>query len=575
MPIKIEGEEIENSKPTATSSIFKREEEARGGSENGKNDEKPEPESDWEVVEIEPQTSFPQADEEPFMMSVAQEPSVGGDIVGSVLLAVGKEEEILSLEVVPSTAIGEARIREESLSEETEWKAGTKIQTPTAEHFVPYPAFPTEQQQAELPIPTTDPIIPARSGNETAGPVTIELAPQQIEDVQEEAVMLELPEEGLVGDDSISSGEESILEFSGRESIRGTTTPLISLAQAHFEQVVSHIEPSSPTSEPDYILDTGMGVEVATLESHAQHNTQTEGTEVGGQEDFILEVSTEEDLVGYEGRYVLSEEREPVSERVETEETRKLVPAQQKSLGSEDQLDPPFLVVVLPEAGIETTDSRDAEPEPRRDAVLQKLEDEQFEETDSEVPEPSVSTALSTVGHSTDQPELRSMADPISQPQVGIEENLMSEPQDQILLDEAKWEEGHETILGQPEPFLVAPGSPAMQPLSEPTPSIHLPNSKSLIGDATNTESEPEPNVLREEEEEELKELVRERTGSFTTVSVPASEQPVDRARPSSAVSPPRIEPEPVEATGTEPEQDTILSEPPAQSTGMMEEEKG
>lgn len=554
MPVGIE-EEIENSEPTATSSIFE-EEETPVGSENGRNDEKRETESDWEVVETEPQTSFPQASEEPFVMPVAQESSVGGGIVGSVLLAEEKEE--ITLEGVLFTAAGEVRNGEESLSEETGWKASTKVQTPTVEDFVRYPAFPTEQQQAEFPIPTTDPIIPACSGNETVGPVTVELAPQQIEiedDMQEEGVMLELPEEGLVGDDSVSSGEQSILEFSGRESIRGTTTPLASLDQAHFEQVVSHIEPSSPTSPPNYILDTGMGVEVATLESHAQQNTQTE------EKDFILKVSTGEDLVGHEGRYVLSEEQEPVSKRFETEETRRSAPAQQKSLGSEDQLDPPLSVVVFPEARIETTDGHDAEPEPRRNAMLQKLEDEQFGETDFEGPEPSVSPALPTVEQPTDQPEPRSMADLIS-PHSKIEENLMSEPQEQILPDKAKSEEGYEMILGQPKSFLVTSGPSAMEPLPEPTSSaveqVHLLDSKSLVGDATNTESEPEPYVLREEEEG-LKELVRERTESFI---VPTSEQPV---------SPPQIKPEPVEVIDAEPEQDTILPEPPAPFTRMKE----
>lgn len=565
MPIGIESEEIENSEPKATSSTFEGEEEIREGSE--RNDEKRETESDWEVVEKEPRTSFPKADEEPFVMPVAQESSVGGDIVGQVFLAEGKEEEIAVLEGVPSTTIGEVRIGEESLSEETEWKASTKVQTPTAEDFVSYPAFPTEQ--VELPIPTTDPTILAHSENKTVGPVTVELAPQQIkieDDVQGEGVILELPEEGLVGDDSISSGEESILEFSGRESIRGTT-----LAQAHFEQVASHVEPASSTSEPKYILDTGMGLEVATLESHAQHNTQTEEMEVGGQEDFILEVSTEEDLVRHEGRYVSSEEWEPVSERFENEETREQVPVQQKSLGSEDQIDPLLSVVVFPEARIETTDSRDAEPEPRWDAMLQKYADERFEETDFEVPEQSVSPAFSTIEQPTDQPEPWSMADPISQAK--IEENLMSEPQEQILPDEAKWGEGHETILGQPESFLVAPGSPTMERLSELTLSaikpVHLLDSIPLVGDATNTESKPEPDVPREEEEEAL---VGGWTGSFTTVSVPTSEQPVDQAQPSSAVSPPQIELELVEATDVEPEQDTILPETPAR---MKEEEKG
>lgn len=584
MSTNIETEEIvENPEPTATSSIIEGEEETHEGSEKGKNDEMRKIESDWEAIEIEEsKTSFSVGgEEEPFVLPVAQESSADRHMVGSILLIERKEKEIGVQDDVPCTAIEDVRIREESVSREGE--DDTEIQTLTPEQSILHPAFLTEQQPAnpvEFPISTIKPIITACSGAETAGPATVEPVPQGIEvedDVQEEGVILELPKENPVWDDFISGGEEeSISEYSGSESIGGADIPQSVLALAHSEQVVDHIESSSPTSEANYIPDTEAGVEIAALESHTQ-NTQLEEMEVDGLGDFILEVSTEERLVEDEDKNVSSEEMEPVSEKSEHKEIQESVSAQQKSFdsGSEGQLDPPLLAVILPEAGTggidsqdvgRDIDSQDVGLEARPDSMLQKLEHEQFEESNSQVPEPSVFPVLS-IEQPKAQPEPTSTANGISQPQAKIEENLVPEWQEQILPEEAKWEERHETTLAQSESVMIAPRSPALEPLVEipslAAESTHLLDSKPLVGGGeANTESVPEPDLPKEEEES--KEIVQERTESFIAMPTtpPTLDQPVDQAQTSySAASLPQIEPEWVESMDTE--QDTVPPEPP------------
>lgn len=585
MSTDIDVEEIvENFELTATSSIIEEEEEIRERSEKGKNDEKQKIESDWEAIEIEePKTSFSVGGEEAaFVLPVTQESGAGRNMVGSILQVEGEEKEIGAQDGVPCTVIENIRIQEESVSREGE--DDMEIQRPTPEQSVLYPTFPTEQQPAnpvEFPMSTIKPTIAACSVGETVGPATVEPEPQQIEvedDVQEEGVMLEFPEENPVGDDFIF-GEESISEYSGPESIGGTAIPQSVLALAHSEQEVDHIESSSPTSEANYSPDTETGVEITALKPH----TQLEEMEVDGLRDFILEVSTEEELVKDEDKNVSNEEREPISEKSEHEDIWEPVPTQKKSFDSdcsENQLDPPLSAVILPEAGTGGADSQDVGREARPDSMLQKLERLQFEESNPQVPEPSVFPVLS-IEQPKAQPEPTSTANDISQPQAKIE-NLVPEPQEQILPEEAKWEERHEATLAQSEPAMIAPRSPAPEPLVEisslAAESAHLLDSKPLAGGGeANTESVPEPDLPKEEEES--KEIFRGRAESFIVMpALPSLEQPADQVQPSySAAYPPQIEPEQVESMDTQ--QDTVPPESPTSSKrekkDRMRDERG
>lgn len=576
MSADIEVEEtVENSEPTATSSIIEEEEETREGSEKGKNNEKQKTESDWEAIEMEePKTSFSVGgEEEAFVLPVTQESGAGRNMVGSILQVEGEEKEIGTQDGVPCAVVENIRIQESVLREGED---DMEIQTPTPEQSILYPTFPTEQQPAnpvEFPMSTIKPTITACSVAKTVGPATVEPEPQQIEvedHVQEEGVMLEFPEENSVGDDFIFGEEESISEYSGPESIGGTTIPQSVLALAHSEQVVDHIESSSPTSEANYIPGTGTGVEIAALEPHTQ-GAQLEELKVDSLRDFILEVSTEEELVKDEDKSILSEEREPISEKSEHEEIREPVPTQQKSFDSdcsENQLDLSSSAIILPEAGTGGIDSQDVGREARRDSMLQTLEHVQFEESNPQVPEPLVFPVLS-IEQPKAQPEPTSTANDISQPQAKIEESLVPEPQEQILP-----EERHETTLVQSESVMIAPISPTLEPSAETPPpaaeSAYLLDSKPLVGGGeANTESVLEPDLPQEEEES--KEIFRERTESFIVMPAPPTfEQPVDQVQPSySAASPPQFEPEQIESMDTQ--QNTAPSEP---STSSNREKK-
>lgn len=558
MSTDIEVEEtVENFEPTATSSIIEEEEETHEGSEKGKNDQKEKTESDWEAIETEePKTSFPVGgEEEAFVLPVTQESGAGRNMVGSILQVEGEEKEIGAQDGVPCTVIENIRMHEESVSREGE--DDMEIQTPTPEQSILYPTFPTEQQPAnpvEFPMSTIKPTITACSVAKTVGPATVEPEPQQneVEDhMQEEGVMLEFPEENSVGDDFIF-GEESISEYSGPESIGGTTIPQSVLALAHSEQVVDHIESSSPTSEANYIPDTETGVEIAALEPHTQ-GTQLEEMKVDSLRDFVLEVSTEEELVKDEDKSVSSEERESISEKSEHEEIREPVP--------------PLSAVILPEAGTGGIGSQDVGREARRDSMLQTLEHVQFEESNPQVPEPSVFPVLS-IEQPKAQPEPTSTANDISQLQAKIEENLVPEPQERVLP-----EERHETTLVQSESVTIAPRSPALEPLvkisSLAAESAYLLDSKPLVGGSeANTESVLEPDLPKEEKSGEI---FQERTESFIAMPAPPTfEQPVNQVQPSySAASPPQVEPEQIESMDTQ--QNTA---PPEPSTSFKREKK-
>lgn len=575
MSTDIEVEEtVENFELTATSGIIEEEEETREGSEKGKNNEEQKTELDWEAIETEElKTSFSVGGEEAFVLPVTQESGAGRNMVGSILQVEGEEKEIGTQDGVPCTAVGNIRIQKSVLREGED---DMEIQAPTPEQSILYPTFPTEQQPAnpvEFPMSTIKPTITACSVAETVGPATVEPEPQQIEvedHVQEEGVMLEFPEENSVGDDFIFGEEESISEYSGPESIGGTTIPQSVLALAHSEQVVDHIESSSPTSEANYIPGTETGVEIAALEPHTQ-SAQLEEMKVDSLRDFILEVSTEEELVKDEDKSILSEEREPISEKSEHEEIREPVPTQQKSFDSdcsENQLDPPSSAIILPEAGTGGIDSQDVGREERRDSMLQTLEHVQFEESNPQAPEPSVFPVLS-IEQPKAQPEPTSTANDISQPQAKIEENRVPEPQEQILP-----EERHEATLVQSESVMIAPRSPTLEPSAETPPpaaeSAYLLDSKPLVGGGeANTESVLEPNLPQEEEES--KEIFRERTESFIVMPAPPTfEQPVDQVQPSySAASPPQFKPEQIESMDTQ--QNTA---PPEPSTSSNREKK-
>lgn len=591
VPVEIEVEEtVENSEPTATGSIFRvEEEEALGkGSAKGENGRSKEIVSDWEFVGA--GVSSPEG---PYVLPAARNPIAdrvsrqevslddGQNIKGSFPLTEEKEREIDAqggADLEPRTVVQEVKVREESASKE-ERKPGVEIRKSIPEQLIPYPIFPTYQQpadQMEFPILTIEPTTLAPDEAEAVETTTIDSESQQIGsevDVQEEGVILELSEEDPMEEDFISSEErESIFEYFGLESTEITATPqpvLVSPNSEHFEQVVDHIELLPPTIGPNYIPDTEAGVEIATLKPHSQHRAQPEEPKVDGWEGIILEerVSTGEELVKDEGIFEHEEIRQPVSAEQGSLEDSLASPDLDCS---EDQLDPPSSAIILPETGTEVTENHGLKPELGQDLMLKQLEHKQSQENNSEMPKSPVSSVFFTIEQ---QPKPEPLANPISRSQVKIEDiEIATSVPEQVLPEQTKWEERHETALEHPESFMLVQKSPVLESLVESPSStlgsVHILDSESPVRDPTNTRSEPEPDFAREEKEEGLKEPVREQIESFKAIS------PSPTSANQSTVSPPQIK---SELVGIESEDIPYGPETPKRNKSgkMKEEEKG
>lgn len=569
--------------------------------------------SDWEFIETEElRTSSP---EKPYVFPAAQTSIAdrvsrqevplddGQNIKGPFPLTEEKERGIDALDGIdpePRAVVEEARIREESVSEE-EGKPNVEIRKPIPEQLILYPIFSTYQQpadQMEFPISTIKPTTPAPAEAEAVEAATIDSESQQIKsegDAQEEGVVLELSEEDPMEEDFMSNEErDSIFESFELESTKGMATPrpvIVSPTSEQPEQVVDHIELLTPTIGPNYIPDIEAGVEIATLKSHSQQKAQPEEPKVDGWEGIILEerMSTEEELVKDEDKCVESEERGSISGIFEHEEIRGLASAQQDSLASpdlncsEDQFDVSLSAIILPEAGTVVTENHDLKPELQQDLMLEQIGHKQSHESNSEMPEPPVSSAFFPTEQPTAQPKPELLADPISRPQVKIEgieiETSVPEQQEQVLSEETKWQERHETALEHPESSMLVQGSTVPERLVESpssTPeSVHILDSEPPVGDPTNTRSELEPDFPGEKKEEGLKELVREQTELFGAIS--PSPTSANQSQPS-VISPPHIKSELVGIMEVESEKDIPREPETSKGSGsgrMKEEEKG
>lgn len=598
VPVEIEVEgTVGNFEPTATGSIVEVEEEGALGkeSEKGEDGRNKEIVPDWEFVGT--GTSSP---EKPYVLPAAQKSIVDGvsrqevpldngqNIKGPFPLTDEKEGGNDAQDGVDPelrTVVEEVRVREESVSRE-EGKPDVEIRKPISEQLILYPIFPTFQHpadQMEFPISTIEPTTPAPAEAEAVETAAIDPESQKIEsedDAQEEGVMLELPEEDPMEEDFMSNEErENSFESFELESTEGTATPqpvLVSPTSEHLP----------PTIGPNYIPDMKAGVEIATLKSYSQQKAQLEESGVDGQEGIILEerMSTEEELVK-------DEEKGSISGIFEHEEIRGLASAQQGSLEgslaspgldcSEDQLDIPLSAITLPKAGTEVTENYDLKPELQQDLMLEQFEHKQSQENNSEMPESLVPPVPPPIEQPTAQPKPESLADPISRPQAKIEGVEMAtsipEQQEQVLSEETKWEERHETALEHPKSSMLVPGSPVPEQLvespSSSPESVHIPDSKPLVGDPTNTRSEPESS-LPGEKEEGLKELVWETELSKAISPSPTS---ANQSQPS-PISPPHVKSELVGTMEVESKQDTPHEPEPPKRSGsgrMMEEEKG
>lgn len=516
----------------------------------------------------------------------------GQNIKGPFPLTEEKERGVDAQDGVdpePHAVVEEGKVREESVSEE-EGKPNVEIRKPISEQLILYPIFPTYQQpadQMEFPISIIKPATPAPAEAEAVETAIIDSGSQQIKsegDAQEEGDRME--------EDFMSNEErESISESFELESTEGMATPrpvIVSPTSEQPEQVVDHIKLLTPTIGPNYIPDMEAGVEITTLKSYSQQNAQPGEPKVDGWEGIILEerMSTEEEFVKDEDKYVESEERGSISGVFEHEEIRGLASAQQDFLASpdlncsEDQFDVPLSAIILPEAGTVVTENHDLKLELQQDLMLEQIGHKQSQENNSEMPESPVSSVFFPTEQPTTQTKPELLVDPISRPQVKIEgveiATSVPEQQEQVLSEETKWQERHETALEHPESSMLVQESTVPERLVESpssTPeSVHILDREPPVGDPTNTRSEPEPDFPGEKKEEGLKELVREQTELFGAIS--ASPTSANQSQPS-VISPPHIKSELVGTLEVESEQDIPREPETSKGSRMKEEDKG